>query len=85
MSESPTDSSPEVYINISVSSLTYAGMVEIQHGLHVSIKNVMQLFHNHEIDGVAAKARLQDIADLNKKLLESYIDKTNEERRKDPF
>lgn len=75
----------EIYITIPASSITHAGMTELQHGLHVAIKRIMADFEAANIDAVAAKARLADIAEQNKKLLESYIDHVYEQRQKEPF
>jgi len=72
-------------VNVPVDCLTIMGLLEIQHGLHVYIKHTMHAFERGELDVTATKARLQHTADVNKSLLETYINHHEENRQKEPF
>ena len=72
-------------ISVPVNSLTLTALLELQHGLHVQIKHTLTAFDRGEIDATTTRARLRDIADTNKSLLETYINHREESRMKEPF
>ena len=73
------------FVEVPVNCLTITGLLEIQHGLHVYIKHTMHSFERGDLDATATKARLAHVADVNKSLLETYINHHEENRLKEPF